>query len=92
MPIEYKRKQEAMREEVLNQYDLPPMTGPIRLEVDVKGEGRGDADNIIGALLDTCNGVLWVDDRVSVIPEIQIRWQKAPKNESQWIVRIYLID
>ena len=92
MPADYKRKQKAMLEEIKDQYDLPPMTGPIRLEVDVKGEGRGDADNIIGALLDTCNGVLWVDDRVGIIPEIQIRWKKAPKNESQWLVRIYLID
>ena len=36
--------------------------------------------------------LLWVDDRVGVIPEIQLRWKKAPKNESQWIVRIYLIE
>lgn len=92
MPKEYQAKQKEMLRQIQDQYKANPLTGPIRLEVDVFGEGRADADNIIGAFMDTANKILWVDDRVAVIPELQVRWKKAPKTDSRWVIRIYPLD
>jgi Holliday junction resolvase RusA-like endonuclease len=92
MPKEYQAKRREMLRQIQEQYQGPPLEGPIRLELDVYGEGRADADNIIGAFMDTANKVLWVDDRVSIIPELQVRWRKANRGASKWIVRIYPLD
>ena len=92
MPKEYQEKRKEMLRQIKEQYQGDPLAGPIRLEIDVYGEGRADTDNIIGALMDTANKVLWSDDRVTVIPEIQVRWTKAAKADSKWVVRIHLLD
>ena len=57
----------------------------------VKGEGRGDTDNIAGAFMDAGQGILWLDDRVTVIPKLAIEWEKAPKVDSEWVVLIHHI-
>lgn len=92
MPADYQRKRKEMLAQIKEQYQGQPLEGPIRLEVDLYGEGRADADNLVGALLDTANGYLWVDDRVSVIPQIEVRWHKALKIRSRWVIRIYPLD
>ncbi len=88
MPKEYKSKQREMVRQLSQQWPHEPLEGPIRLEIDIEGEGRADADNIIGALMDAANKILWVDDRVSIIPEIQVKWKKAPKKDSVWRIKI----
>jgi len=88
MPKEYKSKQKEMVRQLSAQWPHEPLEGPIRLEIDIEGEGRADADNIIGALMDSANRILWVDDRVSIIPEIQVRWTKAAKKDSVWRIKI----
>lgn len=92
MPKEYQLKRKEMIRQLKEQWQGPPLEGPIRLELKVKGEGRADADNIIGALMDAANGLLWVDDRVSIIPQIEVCWDKVPKAESQWLITIWLLD
>jgi Holliday junction resolvase RusA-like endonuclease len=92
MPADYRKKQAEMIRQIKEQWDRPPLEGPIRLEIDVRGEGRADADNIVGALMDAANKLLWVDDRVSIIPEIQVRWQRAPKSDSLWVIRLIPLD
>ena len=92
MPATYKKNQKELLEKIKEQYDGPPLEGPLRVEVDLYGEGRGDIDNIIGALFDTANKVLWTDDRVSIIPELSVRWTKAKKEHSMWVVRIIPIE
>jgi len=90
MPKEYKAKQKEMHRQLQEQWgDKPPLEGPIRLELVLKGEGRADADNIIGALMDSANGLLWTDDRVTIIPQISVSWEKAPKADSLWRITIY---
>ena len=88
MPASYRNNQKELLEKIKEQYDGPPIEGPLRVEVDLYGEGRGDIDNIIGALFDTANKVLWTDDRVSIIPELSVRWTKAKKEHSMWVIRI----
>lgn len=89
MPKAYQDKRKAMLAAIKEQYTGAPLEGPLRLEIDVSGEGRADTDNIAGALMDCANGVLWVDDRVNVISELQVRWRKNTKANSVWLVRIY---
>ena len=92
MPASYRNNQKELLAKVKEQYDGPPLKGPIRVEMELFGEGRADIDNIAGALMDTVNKVLWVDDRVSVIPELVVTWKKAPKALSKWIIRIIPLD
>lgn len=88
MPKEYRVKQAEMVRQLKEQWDGPPLEGPLRLEIDLRGEGRGDADNILGSLMDAGAGILWTDDRISIIPEVSVTWEKASKSESQWLIRI----
>lgn len=88
MPADYRKKQAEMIRQIKEQWDRPPLEGPIRLEIDVRGEGRADADNILGSLMDAGTGILWIDDRVSIIPEVLFTWKKTAKSESRWLIRI----
>jgi len=88
MPAAYKKNQKELLEKVKEQYDGPPLKGPLRVEMELFGEGRADIDNVVGAFFDTVNKVLWEDDRISIIPELSVRWTKAKKEQSAWYVRI----
>ncbi len=92
MPKAYTDKRKAMLEEIKKQYKGEPLEGPLRVEIDVEGEGRGDLDNVAGALMDCANGVLWTDDRVSIISQLEVRWRRAKKANSAWCVRIYQLE
>lgn len=92
MPAEYRKKQKEMLRQIREQYNGPPLGGPLRLEIELRGEGRGDIDNMVGAFFDTANKVLWTDDRVSIIPQLEVSWQKAKKIDSCWNIKIYTIE
>ena len=89
MPADYKKKQKEMLRQINEQYGGTPLEGPLRVDLELHGEGRADLDNMVGAFLDVANKVLWVDDRVSIIPEISAKWSKCKKDESVWIIKIY---
>ena len=89
MPKAYRDKQKEMVRQIREQFTESPLEGPLRVEIEIRGEGRADGDNIIGALFDAANKVLWVDDRVTIIPELEVKWSKASKADSVWVVRIY---
>lgn len=89
MPAPYKTAQAVMRKQIKEQWKHGPLEGPVSLAMYVKGEGRGDLDNIAGAFMDAAQGILFVDDRVSVIPELYISWSKTTKANSEWIIHIY---
>lgn len=91
MPPAYKLAQAEMRKQIRQQWAQGPLEGPISLSLLVKGEGRGDTDNIAGAFMDAAQGILWLDDRVTVIPKLSIEWKKAPKTDSEWIILIHCI-
>jgi len=92
MPAAYRKNQKELLAKIKEQYNGPPLEGPLRVEIELRGEGRGDIDNIAGALMDTVNKVLWVDDRVSIIPQLEISWQKAKKIDSCWKIKIYMLE
>ena len=89
MPADYKKKQKEMLRQINEQYGGTPLEGPLRVDLELRGEGRADLDNIVGAFLDVANKVLWVDDRVSIIQEINARWSKCKKDDSVWVITIY---
>lgn len=90
MPKAYRDNQKEMRRQLEAQWgDRPALEGPLRLEIELYGEGRGDIDNMIGAFFDTANKLLWVDDRVSIITSVNVQWTKAQKVNSKWVIRIY---
>ena len=88
MPKAYKDNQRELLAKVKEQYDGPPLQGPLRVEMELHGEGRADIDNVVGAFFDTVNKVLWEDDRISIIPELSVKWMKTKKDQSAWYVRI----
>lgn len=94
----YRDAQTSMRSLVRQQWDHPPLTGPIGLYLKLYGEGRGDSDNLAGFILDAAGpskgvpGILWEDDRVSVIPLLIVDWEKSTKADSRWLVHILRLD
>jgi len=88
MPASYRKNQKELLEKVKEQYDGPPLQGPLRVEMELHGEGRADIDNVVGAFFDTVNKVLWEDDRISIISELSVRWTKCKKEHSTWYVRV----
>lgn len=88
MASSYREAQAEMRKQISEQWDRPPLDGPLTVSMDVYGEGRGDLDNIAGAFMDSGHNILWNDDRVSVISELSIKWTKAKKADSLWLIKI----
>lgn len=88
MPPAYKDAQHALRKEIQKQWPYMPLCGPVALVFSLKGEARGDIDNIVGAFLDTAKDIIFIDDRVSIINNICATWAKASKADSEWKVWI----
>ena len=88
MPKAYRDNQEELLRKIKEQYQGAPLKGPLRVELELHGEGRADIDNVVGAFFDTANKVLWEDDRISIIPELSVTWTKCKKDQSCWYVRI----
>lgn len=89
MPKEYKEAQRLMREQLREQWTIAPLECPVRIHLEMRGEGRGDPDNIIGAFLDAAVGIVFVDDRVKNLPKGSWEWIKTPKKESCWLIQLY---
>lgn len=92
MPKAYKDNQKEMLKQIKEQYSGEPLTGPLRVVLELHGEGRADIDNMVGAFFDVANKVLWVDDRVSIIPELSVKWTKCKKDQSCWKIWVYDIS
>lgn len=43
------------------------------------GPGTSDLDNLTGAVMDAGNGIVWADDRVTILKRIEAEWEKQPK-------------
>lgn len=97
MAQSYRDAQAEMRKQVVEQWPHEPLEGPLAVHIEMYGEGRGDADNLMGFVLDAAGpsknekGILWVDDRVSVISHLSSEWHKTPKADSRWIIKIALL-
>jgi len=57
----------------------PPLDDVVLLHCHFFGAAQGDADNLIGAVMDAGNKIVWSDDSVRVIRKITAVWTKTPK-------------
>lgn len=89
MPKPYQDWRKECSKLLKNAWDREPIDHPISVEIDCYGTARGDIDNYMGALFDTANKILWVDDRASIIQKASISYYKRPTAESCWKIRIY---
>ena len=95
LPPAYRAWKNQAREELRRIWEergLETLQG-FELRVEAHGPGRCDADNLIGALLDSGlpdKGTgwpgAWKDDRVTVVPFISFRWIRD--RAQFWDVRI----
>lgn len=89
MPKSYQDWRKECKAYLVASWPYEPLNRPIAVEIDCYGAARGDLDNYMGALFDTANGVLWVDDRATIIQKASITWEKRPIAESLWKIRIF---
>jgi Holliday junction resolvase RusA-like endonuclease len=62
-------------------WTLPPLDQNKVVVVSVlfRGPGVSDLDNLLGAVLDAGKGVLWVDDRVTIISRVEASWRQSTR-------------
>jgi Holliday junction resolvase RusA-like endonuclease len=63
-------------------WTIPPLGKGqvVALHLTFCGPGTSDLDNLAGAVMDAGNGIVWQDDRVTVLQRIEAQWQQQPKN------------
>lgn len=70
----------------------PLLTGKTLISVRMMfyGPGRSDLDNLVGAVLDAGTGIIWVDDRVTIVRYVEASWKQKPiKDQSIYLGIIY---
>jgi Holliday junction resolvase RusA-like endonuclease len=100
MATSYKSARQEFRSSLRAQWSRPILQGPVGLYLKVRGEARGDADNLAGFFMDAAGplktqneaGILWEDDRLKVIPLLIVDWAPAPKKDSMWEARILELE
>lgn len=88
MPKDYMAWKAAVAALVAQHWNMPPLPGVFHLHVHFVCVGTWDGDNLIGAVMDACRGVLWSDDRVTVIPRGSWSWE--PCKQGKGFIRITL--
>jgi Holliday junction resolvase RusA-like endonuclease len=89
MPKPYQQWRKECAELLKKAWDFEPINHPIAVEIDCYGTARGDIDNYMGALFDCANGILWADDRASIIQKATVTYYKRSGADSCWKVRIF---
>jgi len=92
MPKNYQNWRKEVARQMQEQWPCPPIETPIAVDISCAGAARGDIDNYMGAIFDTGNKILWVDDRATIIQSASITYQKAPEKESFIKISIHNID
>lgn len=89
MPAAYKKWKAEMRAQLAEWWTDPPLEVVHVLSFRFTGPARADLDNLIGAVLDCGNKLIWVDDRVSVISKLTGQHIKAKEKDSSIELRIW---
>lgn len=71
-------------------WTIPPLGKGqvIALQLTFRGPGTSDLDNLAGAVLDAGRGIVWSDDRVTVLRRIEADWEKAAKNNQSILLTV----
>ena len=91
MPAAYKKWKADVRAQLAEWWVDPPLETVNVLSLRFAGPCRADLDNLMGAILDCGNKLVWRDDRVSVISKIIGEHKKAKAEESTIEIRIWYL-
>jgi Holliday junction resolvase RusA-like endonuclease len=71
-------------------WTMPPLQKGqvVALHLTFCGPGTSDLDNLAGAVMDAGNGIVWVDDRVTVLQRIEAEWQQQPKSNQSIYLKV----
>lgn len=89
MPAAYVNWKANLRGQMGEWWTIPPLTRVNALVLKFSGPARGDLDNLAGAVLDAGNGLIWADDRVSVIGTIAARWEKVKPAQASIYMKLF---
>ena len=88
MPPAYMQWKANVRAQLAEWWCEPPLEQVNCLVLTFYGPARGDLDNLAGAVLDSGNGLVWTDDRVSVLPAMALRFNRAPKDKQMIYLKV----
>lgn len=88
MPPGYKDWQQETALLLRREWQDQPLAGHVAVAVTIysRTKPRGDLDNLLGAILDAANGVLWGDDRQ--VTACACRWQQVADKTSMVRVEV----
>lgn len=92
MPKSYQQWRKECSDLLKEAWPYEPINHPIAVEIDCYGTARGDIDNYMGALFDTANGIVWADDRATIIQRATVSYYKSTVSKSFWKIRIFDIQ
>lgn len=86
----YRAWMESCRAILAEWWTIPPLQKGqvIALHLTFYGPGTSDLDNLQGAVLDAGKGVVWTDDRVTVLRRIEAQWEPAPRSQQQIAIKV----
>ena len=89
MPATYKKWKSLVRAQLAEHWTDPPLQKVEVLTFKFFGPARGDLDNLMGAVLDAGNRLVWEDDRVSIISKLHGEHEKAKTDEQKIEIRLW---
>jgi Holliday junction resolvase RusA-like endonuclease len=89
MPGTYKKWIADVRSQMQERWVRPPLTCPTAISLTFQGPARHDLDNLCGACLDAGNGIIWVDDRCSVVCSLAARFMRAPIKNQHIVLTVF---
>lgn len=91
MPAAYKKWKADVRAQLAEWWVDPPLETVNVLSLRFAGPARADLDNLMGAILDCGNQLVWRDDRVSVISKLVGEHKKAKQKDSTIEIRLWYL-
>lgn len=85
----YKSWIKEMRALMAEHWTAPPLETVNVLWVQFHGPARGDLDNLLGAVMDAGNGLIWRDDRVSIIARVEAEWKQAKTKQQSIQMKVF---
>tara|TARA_R100000234_G_scaffold40837_1_gene24462 strand:- start:740 stop:1114 length:375 start_codon:yes stop_codon:yes gene_type:complete len=87
-PPQYKSWLKEAKVHLKEQWKLEPLTKVHRLDIFFRGAEMGDLDNKSGSVMDAAKNILWTDDSVKVIPNLNLSFTKVKIKDSHIIIQI----
>ncbi len=91
MPAKYKKWKAEVRAQLAEWWTDPPLEEVQIVAIKFMGPARADLDNLMGAVLDCGNKLIWDDDRVSIISRLYGEFKKTKESNSQIQLKIWYL-